>query len=88
MHDLGGLNDSYYSDKTFERLDDEYTTEFILGMIFVTWCIVKLYFHVTFCNTCHILIVSNDISYLGIKGISWIWLVGYVTNISDFSDHI
>ena len=36
LHYLGGLDVSYNSDTTFERLDDGYTTNFILGMIFFT----------------------------------------------------
>ena len=47
LHDLGGLDVSYYSDTPFERLDDGYTAEYKIGVIFVTWCIVKLYCHVT-----------------------------------------
>ena len=47
LHDLGGLDVSYHSETPFERLADGYTTECRLGMIFVTWCIVKLYFNVT-----------------------------------------
>ena len=88
LNKLGGVYVSYHSDTTFERLDYGYTTECRLGMIFVTWCIVKLYCHVTLCITFHILIVSNYISHLGIKVISWSWLVGDVTKILDFSDHI
>ena len=88
LYGLGGIDVYYNSDTPFERLDDGYITECILGMIFVTWCIVKLYFHVTLCITCHILIVSNDIRHMGIKVISWSWLVGDVTKITEFSDHI
>ena len=88
LHDLGGRDFYYHSDTTSELLDDEYTTVCILGMIFVTWCIVKSYLHVTLCIPFHILILSNVISHLGIKLISWIWLVGDVTKIPDFSDHI
>ena len=88
LHYLGGLDVTYNSDTPYERLDDGYTTECRLGMRFVTWCIVKLYCHVTLCITCHILIVFNDISHLGIKVISWIWVVGDVTKIPDFSDNI
>ena len=39
-------------------------------------------------NNNNILIVSNDKRNLGIKVISWSWLVGDVTKILDFSDHI
>ena len=88
LHDLGGIGVSYHSDTPFEQLDDGYTTECILGMIFVTWCIVKLYFHVTLCITCNILIVYNYISHLGIKVISQRGVVGDVTKILEFSDHI
>ena len=47
LHDLGRLDVSYHSDSPFERLDCGYKTECRRGMIFVTWCIVKLYCHVT-----------------------------------------
>ena len=47
LHDLGGLAVSYHSDTPFERLDGGHTTESRLGMRFINWCIVKLYFHVT-----------------------------------------
>ena len=43
LHDLVGLGVSYHSDTPFERLDDKYTTECRLGMIFVNCYIVKLY---------------------------------------------
>ena len=88
LHDLGGLDVSYNSDTPFEQLDDGYTTERRLGMIFFTWCIVNLYCHITLCRTYHILIVSNDISHMGITVISWIWAFSDVTKIPDFSDHI
>ena len=88
LHDLGGLDFTYHSGTPFERLDDANKTECRLGMIFFTCYIVKLYCHVTVCITCHILIVFNDIIYLGTKMISWIWEVGDVTNIPDFSDNI
>ena len=88
LHDLGGIGVFYHSDTSFELLDDGYTLKCRLGMVFVTWCIVKLYFHVTLCINCHILIVSNDIIHLGIKVTSWIWVVGDVTKIPDFSDNI
>ena len=78
----------WYSDTPFERIDDGYITECKLGMIFVTWCIVKLYFYVNLCITCHIIILSNYIIHMGIKVIFWIWVVGDVTKIPDFSDHI
>ena len=88
LHGLGGLDSSYHSDRHFEQLDDGYTTECRIGMKFVTWCIVKLYFHVTLCINCHTLIVSNYIIHMGIKVISWSWVVGDVTNIPDFYYHI
>ena len=79
LHGLGGIDVSYHSD---------IPTGCILGMRFVTWCIVKIYCHVNLFINWNILIVSNDISHLGIKLISWSWLVGDVTKIPDFSDHI
>ena len=88
LHYLEGLSVSYPSDITFGRLYGGLKTECILGMIFVTWCIVKLYCYVTLFSACHILIVANDISHLGIKMISWRWVVGNVTNTSEFSHHI
>ena len=88
MHGLGELVVSYHSETPFEVLDDRYTTECRLGMMFVTWFIVKLYWHVNLCITCHILIVSYDIHHMGIKVVSWIWVVSYVTNIPDSSDNI
>ena len=75
LHDLVGIDVLYHSDTPFERLGDGYTTECILGVIFVTWCIVKLYCHINLCITCHILIVSNGISHIGIKVISWSWVL-------------
>ena len=68
---LGGVDVSYHSDTPFEELDDGYTTECRLGLIFFTWCMLKLYFCVTLCIACHIIIVFNDISHTGIKVISW-----------------
>ena len=88
LHDLGGLAVSYLSDIPYGLLDDAYTTECRLGMIFVTWCIVKLYCYVTLCSACHILIVANDIRHLGITMTSWSCGVDNVTNTPDFSDHI
>ena len=84
LHDLRGFGVSYHSDTPFELLDYGYTTECRLWMIFVTWCRVKLYCHVNLCSTCHILVVYNDISHLGIKVISWIWVIGDVTKIPNF----
>ena len=88
FHDLGGLVVYYLSDIQFEQLDDGYTTEFILGVIFVTWCIVNLDYYVTLCRACHIIIVGDYIIHMGIKIISWRWVVGDVTNTPDFSNHI
>ena len=87
LHDLGGGYVSYLSYIPFEKLDDGYTTECRLGMRFVTWCIFKLDCHVTLFSACHILIVANYISHLGIKIISCRWVVGYVTKTPEFSDH-
>ena len=69
---LGGIDVSYHSDTPFEWLDYGYTTECRLGMIFITWCIVKLYCNVTLYIACHILILSNGIKHLGISVISWV----------------
>ena len=88
LHDLGGGYVSYHSYIPLERLDDGYTTECILGMISVTWFIVQLDFYITLWSTFHLLVIANYISHLGIKMISWIWIVGDVTNTPDFSDHI
>ena len=57
-------------------------------MRFVTWCIVKLDFYVTLCSPFHLIIVANDIIHMGIKMISWILLVGDVTNTPAFSDNV
>ena len=43
-----GLAASYLSYIHFEQLAGGDTTDSILGMIFVTWCIVKLDCYVTF----------------------------------------
>ena len=88
LHDLGEIGVSYHSDTSFEQLGGGYKTGCILGMRFFTWCIVKLHCNVTLWTTCHIFIVSNDIIHLGIKVTSWIWVVGDVTKIPDFSDNI
>ena len=79
---------SYLSYITFERLYDGYTTECILGMIFFTWCVVKLDFYVTLCRDCHILVVANYKINLGIRMISRSWVVGDVTKTPDFYDPI
>ena len=88
LHDLGGLDVYYNSDTPFEQLDEGYTTKCILRVRFFTWCIVKLYCHVTLCITFHILIVSNYIIHMDIKVVSWSLVVGGVTKIPDFSNHI
>ena len=88
MHDLGGIYVSYLSYITFKRIDDGYTTECRLGMRFFTWCIFELDCYVTLFSACNILIVANYISHLGIKMISWRWVVGDVTKTPEFSDHI
>ena len=71
LHDFGRLAVSCLSDTQFKQLAAGDTTEFILGMVFSTWCIVKLDFYVNLCRDCIILIVANDISHMGIKMISW-----------------
>ena len=88
LHHIGEVGVSYHSDTLFEQLNYGYTTECRLGMKIVTWCIVKLYFHDTLCIACHILILSDDISHLGIKVIFWIWVFGDITKIPDFFDNI
>ena len=88
LYGLGGLGVSYLSYTPFKRLDDGYTNECRLGMRFFTWCIVKIYCYVTLCIACRILILPNDISILGIKIISWRWVIGYVTKAPEFSDNI
>ena len=75
----GGIDASYLSDIHFERLSAGDTTECRLGMIFFTWCIVKLYCYVNLCSDFLILIVANYISHMGIKMISWSWGVRDVT---------
>ena len=88
MHNLGGISVSYLSYIPLERIDDVYTTECRLGMRFVTWCIFELDCYVTLFSVCNILNVANYISHMGIKMISWRWVVGDVTNTPEFSDHI
>ena len=41
FHYLWGVAVYYLSEIPFERLDDGYKTECIIGMIFLTWCITK-----------------------------------------------
>ena len=71
LHGLREVYFSYLSYIPFEQLDDGYIPEFVLGMVFVTWCIVNLDCYVTLCSAFRILIVANDISHLGIKMIPW-----------------
>ena len=73
LHNLWGLDVSYLPDIPFELLDNGYTTDCKLGVIFVTWCIVKLDCYVNLFSACNILIVANYISHMGIKMISWSW---------------
>ena len=70
LHGLAGVAVSYISDIHFELLDAGDTTKFIRGMIFFTWCIVKLDCYVDLCSACNILNVANDIRHMGIKMIS------------------
>ena len=77
-----------FSDINFERLDDGYITECRLEMIFVTLWIFNLNCYVTLCSACHILIVDHYIIHMGIKIISWRWVVGDLTNTPEVSDHI
>ena len=88
LNGFRGLAVFYISDIRSERLDAGGTTECRLGVIFVTWCIIKFDWCVTFYITCIILIVDNYISYLLRKMIPWSWEVYDVTMTSDFSDHI
>ena len=88
LNNLGGVSVSYTSYIPIERIAYGYKTECRLWMRFVTWCIVKLDCYVTLCSACNILIVANNISHMGIKIISWIWVVVDVTKIPEFSDHI
>ena len=88
FNDLGQNSVSYLWYIPCEQIDYGYTTECRLGMIFFTWCIFKFDCYVTLCSSCHIFIVANNISHIGIKKISCIWVVGDVTNTPDFSDHI
>ena len=48
FHDLGFFAVSYLSGIHFERFYSGYTTDCILGMLFGTWCIVKLDLYVIF----------------------------------------
>ena len=88
LHGLGRGSFSYLSYIPFERLNYGYKIECRLGMKFFTWCIVKLDCYVNLFSAFHILIVANAISHMGIKMISWSWVVVDVTKTPDFSDHI
>ena len=91
LHDLfwgGGGYVYYLSYIHFELIYAGDRTDCIIGMLFVTWCIIKLYCYVTLCRDCLIIIVANDISNPGRKIISWIWGFCDVTMKSDFSDLI
>ena len=55
LHDLGGGDVKYLSDIPFERLDDGYTTECTLGMIFFDWLIIKLDLCVTLFSAFHMM---------------------------------
>ena len=63
LHNFMGISVSCISVIQFERLADVYTTDFILGVTFFTWCVVKLDCYVTFCSACIVLIVDNDNTY-------------------------
>ena len=78
----------YVSYIYFELLAAGDTTECILGMIFVNWCIVKLNCIVDFHIACIILSVVNDTGHMKRKMISCTWGVGYVTMILEFSDPV
>ena len=64
LHDFMGIAVSYVSLIHFERISAVDTTECILGVVFFTWCIVKLYCYFTFYSACLILIVDNDIRHI------------------------
>ena len=56
-----GVYDLYLSYIPIEQLDDGYTTKCRLGMIFVTWFIVKLDCYLTLYIACHILCCNHDV---------------------------
>ena len=87
LHDFMGIAVSYVSLIHFERISAVDTTECILGVVFFTWCIVKLYCYVTFCHACIIINIDNYIIHLGRQMILWSWVVCDVTIILAFSDH-
>ena len=82
LHDSVRLVISYFLYIPSELLDDGYKTECRLDMIFFTWCFVKLYCYVALFSTCNMLSVYNYISHMGIKMISWSWVVCEVTKTS------
>ena len=88
LHYLGRIYVSYLLDTPFGQLDYGFTTECRLVMIFFTWYIVKLDYYVTLCSAFHILILANYIIHLGIKMVSWSWVVGDVPKTPEFSYHI
>ena len=88
LNNFGRLDVSYFSDIHFERISFGGTTECRLGIIFLIWCIVNLYFFNNFCSAFLILVLSNYIRNLWNKMISWISGGCYVTMTSEFSDHI
>ena len=71
LNDCGGIAVYYLFYIQFELRAAGDTPECRLDVIFFTSCIVKLYSCITFCSACLILILSNDISHMGIKLISW-----------------
>ena len=70
LNDLGGLYVSYLSDIHFGQLYDGCTTECRIGMLFFTWCVIKLNCYVNLCSACSVLIIANYISHTGIKMVS------------------
>ena len=72
LHNFGGLAVSYLLDINFEQISDRDKTYCMLGMIFGTWCIVKLDYYGTFYITCLIIIIEYYISHMRINIISWI----------------
>ena len=88
LHGFGNISASYLSDIHFERLAYGYTTDSIIGMIFVVWCIFKLDCYVTFCHACLILIVADYIIHMERKVVSWSWGVFDITMTSEFSGHV
>ena len=73
LHDFWGIYVSCISGIHFGQVTAGDTTRCRLGVVFASWCIVKLDFYVVFCSTILVLVVSNYIMNMGIKMISWIW---------------